>query len=281
MSTVPPCDVVAVLPAPTTGRCVVVVTFAGGAALDVVGGIEPDAAVSVGPGVVGVVDLGRVLEVDVVVDCPRPDGLVLEDVVLEDPAPENDVLEVEVGSVGVGPGRAAGAASSWSIAVCDNRVTSLGATPLATRATAAKARLTATTMPSAQTPASRNPRFTSRFSSTRTTRGHKCAARPRQASPAPPVTTTSPPYAECLMAKVLIVEDDDRVRLPLVHSLTTRGHVVTEAGSGLPALQSIVDEPPDVVLLDLGLPDIDGGDLLKMLRAIERGAVDRRDRARR
>lgn len=70
------------------------------------------------------------------------------------------------------------------------------------------------------------------------------------------------------MAKVLIVEDDDRVRIPLVHSLTTRGHTVTEAVSGLPALQCVVDDPPEVVLLDLGLPDIDGGDLLKMLRAI-------------
>jgi len=70
------------------------------------------------------------------------------------------------------------------------------------------------------------------------------------------------------MAKVLIVEDDDRVRVPLVQSLTTRGHCVTEAACGLPALQSVVDAPPDVVLLDLGLPDIDGGDLLKMLRAV-------------
>jgi two-component system KDP operon response regulator KdpE len=70
------------------------------------------------------------------------------------------------------------------------------------------------------------------------------------------------------MAKVLIVEDDDRVRTPLVYSLTTRGHAVTEASRGLPALQSVVDAPPDVVLLDLGLPDIDGGDLLKMLRAV-------------
>ncbi len=75
------------------------------------------------------------------------------------------------------------------------------------------------------------------------------------------------------MAKVLIVEDDDRVRLPLVHSLTARGHWVTEASLGLPALQSVVDEPPDVVLLDLGLPDIDGGDLLKMLRAVSRVPV--------
>ncbi len=70
------------------------------------------------------------------------------------------------------------------------------------------------------------------------------------------------------MVKVLIVEDDDRVRIPLVLSLSARGHNVTEAACGLPALQSIVDSPPDVVVLDLGLPDIDGGDLLKMLRAV-------------
>jgi two-component system KDP operon response regulator KdpE len=75
------------------------------------------------------------------------------------------------------------------------------------------------------------------------------------------------------MPKVLIVEDDERVRIPLVHSLSARGHRITEASLGLPALQSIVDEPPDVVILDLGLPDIDGADLLKMLRAVSRVPV--------
>jgi DNA-binding response OmpR family regulator len=43
---------------------------------------------------------------------------------------------------------------------------------------------------------------------------------------------------------------------------------VLEAARGLPALQAVVDDAPEVVLLDLGLPDIDGGDLLKMLRAV-------------
>jgi DNA-binding response OmpR family regulator len=70
------------------------------------------------------------------------------------------------------------------------------------------------------------------------------------------------------MATVLLVEDDDRVRVPLTHSLSDRGHRVMSAAYGLPALRSVVDEIPDVVVLDLGLPDIDGGDLLKMLRAV-------------
>jgi len=54
----------------------------------------------------------------------------------------------------------------------------------------------------------------------------------------------------------------------LAHALESRGYAVLEASRGLPALQQVVDEPPDVMLLDLGLPDIDGADLLKMLRAV-------------
>ncbi len=70
------------------------------------------------------------------------------------------------------------------------------------------------------------------------------------------------------MSSVLIVEDDERVRSALVHALSARGHHVREAALGLPALQAIVDTSPDAVVLDLGLPDIDGGDLLKMVRAV-------------
>jgi DNA-binding response OmpR family regulator len=49
--------------------------------------------------------------------------------------------------------------------------------------------------------------------------------------------------------------------------------VVFGAGTGLGALSEIVDHRPDVVVLDLGLPDIDGLELLRMLRAVSNVAV--------
>jgi DNA-binding response OmpR family regulator len=70
------------------------------------------------------------------------------------------------------------------------------------------------------------------------------------------------------MAGVLVVEDDPAIRTGLVRALTDRGHVVTTAGTGMAALQSVVDQPPDIVLLDLGLPDVDGQQVLAMLRSV-------------
>jgi DNA-binding response OmpR family regulator len=67
---------------------------------------------------------------------------------------------------------------------------------------------------------------------------------------------------------VLLVEDDAAIRLALVRALRDRGHAVEAAGAGLPALSSVVDNRPDVVVLDLGLPDVDGADVLSMLRAV-------------
>jgi DNA-binding response OmpR family regulator len=70
------------------------------------------------------------------------------------------------------------------------------------------------------------------------------------------------------MATVLVVEDDPAIRSGLVRALTDRGHAVTAVGSGMQALQSVVDEPVDIVLLDLGLPDVDGQQVLSMIRAV-------------
>jgi len=75
------------------------------------------------------------------------------------------------------------------------------------------------------------------------------------------------------MASVLVVEDDQRIREALARSLTDNGHAVRTEGRGADALSVVVDWQPDVVVLDLGLPDLDGGDVLKMVRSVSRVPV--------
>lgn len=70
------------------------------------------------------------------------------------------------------------------------------------------------------------------------------------------------------MTSILVVEDDPGIRTALIRGLDERGHAVASVGSGLAALESTVKSRPDVVLLDLGLPDIDGLQVLGMLRGV-------------
>ncbi|MCW2936302.1 MAG: DNA-binding response regulator [Actinomycetia bacterium] len=71
-----------------------------------------------------------------------------------------------------------------------------------------------------------------------------------------------------IMARVLIVEDDPYVRSAMVAELTRRAHAVRTAGTALDGIREVSHHPPEVVVLDLGLPDLDGGQALKMIRAI-------------
>lgn len=70
------------------------------------------------------------------------------------------------------------------------------------------------------------------------------------------------------MAQVLVVEDDPTIRTALTRALTDRGHAVTSAPSAMAGLQFAVDQRPDLVVLDLGLPDVDGLEVLRMLRGV-------------
>jgi DNA-binding response OmpR family regulator len=73
--------------------------------------------------------------------------------------------------------------------------------------------------------------------------------------------------------QILLIEDDPSIRTSLVRALSERGHTVVSAGTAMAGLQAAVDARPDVVLLDLGLPDLDGGTVLQMLRAVSQVPV--------
>jgi DNA-binding response OmpR family regulator len=65
---------------------------------------------------------------------------------------------------------------------------------------------------------------------------------------------------------VLLVEDDPAIRGALIRGLTERGHAVVSAATGMAGLELAVANAPDVVVLDLGLPDVEGRTVLRMLR---------------
>ncbi|WP_329594804.1 response regulator transcription factor [Streptomyces sp. NBC_01005] len=70
------------------------------------------------------------------------------------------------------------------------------------------------------------------------------------------------------MASVLVVEDDRFVRSALIRHLTDASHVVRSVGTALEALREVSHFRFDLVILDLGLPDLDGSKALKMIRGI-------------
>ena len=69
---------------------------------------------------------------------------------------------------------------------------------------------------------------------------------------------------------LLIVEDDLQLKRALTVNLEARNYQVNTAGTGEEALQSLAATEPDVLILDLGLPDIDGVDLIVQIRRTSR-----------
>jgi DNA-binding response OmpR family regulator len=74
-------------------------------------------------------------------------------------------------------------------------------------------------------------------------------------------------YAQEVMTTVLLVEDDARISEPLIRVLRAEQFDVIHVAAGLPALVAVTEARPDLVLLDLTLPDIDGLDVCRKLRA--------------
>ena len=68
------------------------------------------------------------------------------------------------------------------------------------------------------------------------------------------------------MTHVLVVDDERALRQALAINLRARNYDVTAVADGAAALAAAASNPPDVVILDLGLPDMDGNDVIEGLR---------------
>ncbi|SEF67248.1 DNA-binding response regulator, OmpR family, contains REC and winged-helix (wHTH) domain [Nonomuraea solani] len=75
------------------------------------------------------------------------------------------------------------------------------------------------------------------------------------------------------MADILLIEDDVAIRTALSRGLRELGHAVSSSPTALEGLRLAVQDRPDLIVLDLGLPDLDGVELLRMLRAVSRVPV--------
>jgi len=67
--------------------------------------------------------------------------------------------------------------------------------------------------------------------------------------------------------RVLLIEDDPAVAAGIVDALAGASHTVRHESTGGAGLQAVRDDAPDLVVLDLGLPDIDGTDVCRSIRA--------------
>jgi two-component system, OmpR family, KDP operon response regulator KdpE len=75
------------------------------------------------------------------------------------------------------------------------------------------------------------------------------------------------------MSRVLVIDDDPQLLRALRITLRAVGHDVDTAPDGRTALRQAAAEPPDVIVLDLGLPDLDGTEVLAGLRPEFTGPV--------
>jgi DNA-binding response OmpR family regulator len=68
------------------------------------------------------------------------------------------------------------------------------------------------------------------------------------------------------VTRVLLVEDDRDIAEPLARALAREGYDVSSAGDGRIAMQTVLDAPPDLIILDVGLPGMDGLEVCRHVR---------------
>jgi two-component system KDP operon response regulator KdpE len=67
-------------------------------------------------------------------------------------------------------------------------------------------------------------------------------------------------------SRILVVDDEPQIQRFLRPSLTAAGYEIIEAGTGAEALKAVATHAPDLIILDLGLPDMDGKEVIASLR---------------
>jgi two-component system, OmpR family, KDP operon response regulator KdpE len=93
------------------------------------------------------------------------------------------------------------------------------------------------------------------------------SGRPSEPGPATrPRSTAQPGRADAGSLRILLVEDEPSLLRALLINLRARQYQVVTAGAGREALAAAARRPPDAVILDLGLPDIDGTEVIAELR---------------
>ncbi|WP_088892662.1 response regulator transcription factor [Leptolyngbya ohadii] len=75
------------------------------------------------------------------------------------------------------------------------------------------------------------------------------------------------------MKRILIVDDDITLRTALIRYLQNRGYVVEDAGSGAEAMSRFEENPPDLVVSDVVMPEMDGLEFCRRLRASQAGQL--------
>lgn len=71
---------------------------------------------------------------------------------------------------------------------------------------------------------------------------------------------------ECSGTRILIIDDESQIRRLLKVALTGHGYEVKEAANGEEGLNEVIMYHPDLIILDMGLPDIEGIDIVRQLR---------------
>jgi DNA-binding response OmpR family regulator len=68
------------------------------------------------------------------------------------------------------------------------------------------------------------------------------------------------------MTRILVVDDDADIRQLLVYALSSEGYEVAEAPDGQSAMDLIAHEPPDIIILDMKMPGMDGWEFARLYR---------------